>query len=514
MSQVDNQRLAKNTLMLYGRTAFSMLISLITSRVTLQTLGVVNYGISDAVGGVIGMFSVVSGSLSGSISRFITYELGHGDTEKLKRIFSTAINIQLAIGFIIVLLGETLGVWFLNTQMNIPTDRMVAANWVLQFAIWSFFIGLTQVPYGACIVAHEKMNVFAWFSIIDSCFRLIIVYLLYISPYDKLITLSLLGFAVSLGMRIAQRIYCARTFEECHYQFVFDKGLLKEMTSFAGWSFLTNTAWIFNTQGVNLLINIFFGVTFNAARGVANQIQGFVTRFYGDFMTALNPQITKSYAAGELDEMNMLVCRGARFSYFLMFTLSLPFMFEAYQVLYLWLGLVPDYTVTFFRLSMIAALITLLGQTGVTASMATGRIKWYTIIITSVGFLVFPLTWIAFKLGMPVESTYIIYIAVYATLDVIRLYIMRHLWGFPIIMYVRETFMPVVTVTAIAVVIPWIMYLEIPDSILKSLAVMAASVICAAMSTILVGLKRHERQMLINKAKVVIANKIQRKHVN
>lgn len=512
MSQVDNKRIAKNTMMLYGRTAFSMLISLITSRVTLRTLGVVNYGISDAVGGVIGMFSIVSGSLSGSISRFITYELGHGDTDKLNRIFSTALNIQMAIGFVIILLGETLGVWFLNTQMNIPEERMTAANWVLQFSIMSFFIGLTQVPYGACLVAHEKMSVFAWFSIVDSCLRLLIVYLLYISPYDKLITIAFLGFVVSLGMRIAQRIYCMRTFEECHYHFVFDKALLKEMTGFAGWSFLTNTAWIFNTQGVNILINIFFGVTFNAARGVANSIQGYVTKFYGDFMTALSPQITKSYAAGELDEMNRLVCRGARFSYFLMFTLSLPFMFEAYQVLYLWLGLVPDYTVTFFRLSMIAALITLLGQTGVKACMATGRIKWYTIIITTVGCLVFPLTWIAFKMGMPVESTYIVYIAVYTLLDIIRLYIMRHLWGFPIMMYVRETFIPVVLVTVLAVIIPWAMYLEIPDSVLKSFAVMAASVICAGASVILVGLKKSERQMLTEKVKEVISNKIHIKH--
>ena len=283
------------------------------------------------------------------------------------------------------------------------------------------------------------------------------------------------------------------------------------MTGFAGWSFLTNTAWIFNTTGVSLLVNIFFGVTFNAARGVAGSIEGYITKFYGDFMTAMNPQITKSYAAGELDAMNRLVCRGARFSYFLMFTLSLPFMFEAYQVLYLWLGLVPDYTVTFFCFSMIAALITLLGQTGYTACMATGRIKWYTIIITSVGFLVFPLTWIAFKLGMPVESTYIIYIAVYATLDVIRLFIMRHLWGFPIMMYVRETFLPVVLVTLLAIIIPWAMYFEIPDSILKSITVMAVSVISAGLSVLFIGLKKYERQLLLSKAKVVIANKILRK---
>lgn len=512
MSQVDNRRLAKNTIMLYGRTAFSMLISLITSRVTLRVLGVDNYGINDAVGAAIGMFSVVSGSLSASIGRFITFELGRGDIDKLKSIFSTSLNIQLVMGLVIILLGETLGVWFLNTQMNIPAERMTAANWVLQFAIWSFFIGLTQVPYGACIMAHEKMNVYAWFSIIESVFRLIIVYLLYISPYDKLITLSFLGFMVSLGIRIAQRIYCTRTFAECHYQFILEKRLLKEMTGFAGWSFLTNTAWIFNTQGVNILINIFFGVTFNAARGVANSIQRVVTRFYGDFMLALTPQITKSYAAGELDEMNRLVCRGARFSYFLMFTLSLPFMFEAYQVLYLWLGLVPDYSVTFFRLSMIAELITLLGQTGVTSCMATGRIKWYTIIITAVGFLVFPLTWIAYKMGLPVESTYIIYIVVYALLDIIRLYIMRHLWGFPIMMYVRETFIPVVLVTSLAVVIPWAMYHEIPDSILKSFVVMSASVICAVLSVLFVGLKKNERQMLSEKAKVVISNKIHIKH--
>lgn len=507
MSQVDNRRIAKNTMALYGRTAFSMLISLITSRVMLQALGVENYGVNDAVAGVIGMFSVVSGSLSGAISRFITYELGHGDEGKLKRIFSTSLNIQIAIGVLILLLGETLGVWFLNSHMNIPSDRMVAANWVLQFSIFSFLIGLTQVPYGACIIAHEKMTAFAWFSIIESCFRLVIVYMLYVSPYDKLITYSFLGFIVSLGLRVAQRIYCLRKFEECHYQLVFDRNLLKEMSGFAGWSFLTNTAFIFNTQGVNILINVFFGVTYNAARGIANSIQAMVTRFYGDFTTAINPQITKSYAAGELEEMNMLVCRGARFSYFLMFAFSLPFMFEAYKVLSLWLGIVPEHTVAFFRLSVIGSMITLLGQTGVTACMATGRIKWYTIIITFVGFLVFPLTWIAFKLGLAVESTYIIFIVIYAILDIIRLFIMRYLWGFPIMMFVRETICPVVLVTLLAIIVPWLMYINFSDSILKSLSVMLASVICALLSIMAVGLKKNERVMVINKARVMI-NKV------
>lgn len=503
-NSVNNKRIAKNTLMLYGRTLFSMLISLITSRVTLEALGVNNYGINSAVAGVIAMFSVVSGSLSGSISRFITFELGRKDFDKLRRIFSTSINIQLVIGVFILLLGETLGVWFLNTQMNIPDGRMVAANWVLQCAMISFFIGLTQTPYTACIIGHEKMSVFAWFSIVESIFRLGIVYLLYISPYDKLITLSVLGLCVSICMRFAQRIYCSRTFSECSYSFIIDKGLLKEMTGFAGWTFLTNTAWIFNTQGINILINIFFGVAFNAARGLATSIEGMIVKFCNDFTTALRPQITKSYAAGEIDDMNKLICRGARFSYYLLFIMSLPLMFEAHAVIYLWLGQVPDYTVTFFRLTVILALMQNLGGTGYTGCMATGRIKWYTIIITTVGCFVFPLTWIAFKLGAPVESTYYISIIIYALLNVIRLYIMRHLWGFPISMFFTKVILPVVKVTVLSLILPTILYLRLDYGIIKALIVMSTSILSGILITFIFGLSVSERSMILNKSKEIL----------
>lgn len=510
MSQVNNSLIAKNTMALYGRTLFMLFISLFTSRITLQALGVNNYGIQSAVGGVMAMFSIVSGSLSRSISRYITFELGRGDKDKLKRIFSTSLNIQLLIGLVIFLLGETLGVWFLNNQMNIPADRMTAANWVLQFSIWSFIIGLTQTPYGACIIGHERMSVYAYFGIANAVFMLIIVYLLYISPYDKLITLSALGFIVSVVMRMVQRIYCARNFEECHYQFVFDKGLMKEMSGFAGWSFLTNTAWIFNTSGLNILINIFFGVSFNAARGLAGSIEGHIKKFYGDFMTAINPQITKSYAAGQLDDMHKLVCRGTRLSYFLMFTLTLPFLFEAHIVLFLWLGQVPDYTVLFFRLSTIAQLVTLLGQTGVTACMATGKIKWYTIIITSVGFLVFPLTWIAFKLGMSVETSYIIYIIIYALLDYIRLLIMKRLLNFPIMMYVHDVLIPVLKVTTIAVILPFVLYNTLDSSIFKSFLVIVLSLLSASATSYYIGLNENERVFVTSKVNALIHKYIKR----
>ncbi len=504
MPQIDNNRIVKNTLMLYGRTALVLFISLLTSRVTLRALGIDNFGINSAVAGVIAMFSVVSGSLSRSISRFITFELGKGNHERLQRIFSTSLNIQLSIGVLILLIGETIGAWFLNTQMNIPEGRLIAANWVLQCAIFSFFIGLTQTPYTACIVGHEKMSAFAWFSIVESIIRLIIVYLLYILPFDTLITLSILGFVVSQCIRTAQRIYCIKCFAECRYSLVFDKAIVKEMTGFAGWSFLTNTVWIFSNQGVNILINIFFGVTFNAARGLAVSLEGYIKRFCTDFMTAMNPQITKSYAAGEIDDMNKLICRGTRLAYILMFVLSLPLMFEAYTVLYLWLGMVPDYTVLFFRLSTIGSLMTLLGQTGVTSIMATGQIKLYTIVISSVTVLVFPLTWLFYSLGAPVEVSYFIFIAIYAIDDILRLFIMRHLWGFPILMYIKEAIIPILYLTFLSLILPFAFNHYLNHGIVNSFIMMLVCFFSSVLAAYMVGLKSAERKMVLNKIQLLL----------
>ena len=496
---INNKIIAKNTLMLYVRTAISMLIALYTSRIVLKVLGVEDYGVRSAVGGMLAMGNIITGALANSISRYITYELGHGDLEKLKRIFSTAINIQLIIAFTIFIIGESLGVWFLNTQMNIPEGRMIAANWVLQLSLLSLFVNLTQVPYTACIVGHEKMSVFAWFSIMDSILRLVIVYLLYISPFDKLISYCALGLAVSIFMRLSLRFYCSNIFPECDYRLLFDRQLTKEMTGFAGWSFIVNTTWIFNNQGLTILINIFFGVAFNAARGIAATIEGMIKSFYSDFMTALNPQITKSYAAGQIDDMNHLICRGTRYSYYLMFVFSLPFMFEAYWVLYLWLGIVPDYTVVFFRLGVIASLIMVIGQTGLTACMATGRIKWYTIIIGIVSSFVFPLTWVAFKLGTPVEFAYIIYIIVYLIIDIIRLFIMRNLWNFPIMLFIREAMVPVVEVTLLSIVIPLALFFYLPDSLIKSAFVFIVAFVSACCSVYYVGLTNSEKTFMITK---------------
>ena len=282
-SSSNNKRIAKNTLLLYFRTFLLMAITLYTSRVVLATLGVDDYGIYNVVGGFVAMFSVISGALSSAISRFITFELGHGDKDKLSRIFSTSVNIQILLGILILILGETVGIWFLNNRMNIPIERMTAANWVLQCSLISFTINLISVPYNAAIIAHEKMKAFAYVSILEAVLKLAIVYLLLVSDTDKLILYAILHVFVALSIRLVYGIYCNRNFSECRYHLVYDKSLLKEMSGFAGWNFLTNGAYILNTQGVNLLINIFFGVAINAARGIVAQIDSAIMQFVNSF---------------------------------------------------------------------------------------------------------------------------------------------------------------------------------------------------------------------------------------
>ncbi|MCI9285906.1 MAG: lipopolysaccharide biosynthesis protein, partial [Muribaculaceae bacterium] len=366
-ASVKNKRIAKNTLLLYVRTFFTMCVSLFTSRLTLEALGVDNFGIYNVVGGLVGMFSIISGSITGSISRYLTYGIGKGDIEKLKVLFSTSVNVLLILSGIIILLGETIGIWFLTHKLNIPENQMYAAHWVLQCSLLAFVLGLISIPYNAAIVAHEKMNVFAYMTILDVLFRLGIVYTLFVTPFDRLITYSVFLVCVGLIMRLIYGIYCTRHFAECHYERVFDKGIFKDMSSFAGWTFLGNTSYLLNTQGVNMIINVFFGVALNAARGIVTQVEGAVMTLVNNFTTAFTPQITKSYAEGNMSYVHSLVCRGTKFSIFLLLFIIVPLIIEAPVVLSLWLKEVPPYTATFLRLSLCCNALLLMGNASLTA---------------------------------------------------------------------------------------------------------------------------------------------------
>lgn len=492
----NNKRIAKNTLLLYVRTFFVMLVSLYTSRVVLNVLGVEDYGIYNVVGGVVAMFSMISGSLSGSISRFITFELGRGNMEKLKLVFTTSVNIQMGLALLILILGTFVGGWFLNYHMNIPEERMFAANWVLQCSLLMFCVNLISIPYNACIVAHEHMTAFAYVGILEAVLKLVVCYLIAVSRYDKLISYAVLLLMVSIFIRIVYGVYCKRHFEECRYRRTKDISLVKEMSGFAGWTFFTNVCYLFNTQGVNILINLFFGVTLNAARGIATQVENAVMQFVNSFMMAVNPQITKSYAAGHTDDMFRLVCRGAKFSYFLMMLLALPVMLEAEYILSLWLKTVPEHSVTFLRLTIIGAMVNMLGNTGYMACMATGHIRRYVLWLSTIGCLVFPLTWLCFKLGMPAESTYVVFILVYIGVDSVRLYIMRGLLGFPVMMFVRDVLWKIVIVTAVSVVLPLLTHELLDESFLRLLAVTSVSIIVSCSCIYGIGLSTREREVV------------------
>lgn len=501
----NNKRIAKNTLLLYVRMLFTMAVSLFTSRVILNTLGVEDYGINNVVGGIVTMFSVLSGSLSSSISRFITFELGKGNIERLKTIFSTGVNIQLGMSVLIIIIAEAVGIWFLNAKMNIPADRMVAANWVFQCAILTFVLNLLSVPYNAAIIAHEKMSAFAYISVVEVTLKLIIVYMLTISPFDRLKTYAVLLLWVGAVIRFIYGYYCKRHFEECTYHFVFDKPVLKEMTGFAGWNFLGNGAYMLNTQGVNILMNLYFGVAVNAARGIATQVDAALKQFVNNFTTAVNPQITKSYAQGDLAYMHKLVCRSAKFSAFLMMFFAVPIILETNTILTIWLKTVPDYAVIFLQWIIISSFMdTVLANSLVTSMFATGKIKRYQIIVTTVGCLVFPLSWIAFKLGFEPQVGYILYFFIYTILLFVRLYLLKDMVKLPVMMYIREVLYKLAPVIVVGFAIPGILILTMDASWLRLILVCLLSVLVTAASEYFIGLSNKEKDFVAEKIKLVI----------
>jgi len=409
----NNKRIAKNTLLLYVRMLFTIIVGLYTSRVVLQTLGVDDYGIYNVVGGIVAMLAFLNSAMTAASQRFISFELGTGSKSKLKQVFCTSVTIHLAIAGIILVLAETVGLWFLNTHMNIAANRMIAANWVYQCSILTFIITVISVPYNACIVAHERMKAFAYISIIEVTLKLVVVYLLLIVHVDKLIIYAILILSVSLIIRMIYGIYCKRNFKECTYKFSFSKQLFNEMFAFAGWSIIGNLGFSLKDQGSNVVLNLFCGTAINAARGVALQVNGIISNFSSNFIMALNPQITKQYAAGNIQESVQLVYAGCRYSFYLLSIISIPVMVNLDYLLSLWLGTVPSYTTEFLFLALIAALINSMATPLVTALQATGRIRNFQIIICFIMMSELPLTYLILKLG------YKPYIAMIASIIVV-----------------------------------------------------------------------------------------------
>ena len=495
-----NKRIAKNTLVLYVRMLFTMGISLFTSRVILQTLGVEDYGISSVVGGVISMFTFINAAMVSSTQRYLNFELVRGDANQLRSVFSTSLQIHALIALAIIVLSETVGLWFLNEKLVIPEARMTAAMWVYQCSILSCAVSIMSTPYNAVIVAHEKMSAFAYISILDVSLKLLVVYLLVVLPFDKLIILAILNLLVQLFIRYIYTLYCHRHFPESYFQFRFNKTLFKEMFGFAGWSFWGNLAAILYTQGLNMMLNIFFGPIVNAARGIAVQVQSAVQQFVGGFQTALNPQITKNYASNNLPQMHSLMFRSARFSFLLLFFLSLPVLMETNFILTLWLKTVPDDAVIFTQIMICISLIYTTANPCIIANQATGKVKIYQMVVGGILLLILPISYVVLKLGAPAYSVFIVHFCIESLAQFSRMYMLRKLIHLPLWQYMKNIYIPIVSTVAIAIILPLVVRMQVAEGWLRFLEVGFTCVLSVGASSYFIGFTKQERVFFLDKS--------------
>lgn len=504
-SSANNKRIAKNTLLLYIRMLITMGISLYTSRVVLANLGVTDYGIYNVVGGFVSMFSVINSAMATSTQRYMTYSLAKGDLGQLSKVFNMAIVVHIALALIIALFCETVGLWFLYHKMIIPADRMTAAFWTFQFSVLSLIVMMMSVPYNATIIAHERMSAFAYISVLEVTLKLAIVYLLVLfSSYDKLILYAFLILVVQLIIRFTYNSYCHRHFAETKFKKNWDKSLFRQMASFAGWSLWGNLAGTMAVQGENVLLNIFFGPVVNAARGVAIQVQSAITQFAGNFQTALNPQITKTYAINELSEMHKLIIRSARFSFFMLYLLSLPILLYTPFILSIWLKEVPEYTSIFLKISLVIAIIDSVSNPLMVAAAATGRIRKYQSVVGGMILLIIPISYLLLKMGATPIAVYCVHLFISFITFFLRLYIIRPIISLSLKLYFSNLLKNVTPVALLSLPIPTIASALLDSSNTAILFInIVISVLSVALTVYCFGLEKSERNILNNKISMV-----------
>lgn len=504
----NNKRIARNTALLYFRMLLTMTVSLFTVRIVLNTLGAIDYGIYNVVAGIVMMFSFMSNTMASASQRFFAFELGRNDIAQLKKTFSLTISIYGLIAIIVLVLAESVGIWFLNTQMVIPAERLNAANWVYQFAIFSFMITIITIPYNAVIIAHEDMKIYAYISIIEVVLKLVIVYVLVYFSFDKLKLYAVLMFFVTCIITFIYKFVCKRRYVESRFKFYWDKELFNILLSYSGWTLFGASAAIFKNQGINILLNIFFGPIVNAARAIAYQVNSAVNQFVLNFFTAVRPQIIKYYASNEKDKMLKLIYQSSKFSYFLLFILSMPILLETNYILTLWLKETPQYVVVFTRLIIICALIDSLSYPLITAAQATGRIKKYQIIVGGTLLLNLPITFIFIKLGFLPQVAFYIAIAISIITLFFRLFLLKEMVGLSIKKYLGRVILVVMGASIIAYIIPLIIYINMNEWLLRFLVVGIVGLLTSLLAIYNIGLTKKEQQFLLQIIYSRVINKL------
>lgn len=495
---LENKRIAKNTLVLYLRMVFTMGVSLYTSRIVLDSLGIEDYGIYSLVSGIITMFSFLYGAMSSSTQRFLSFGLGKGNIRELNNIFNTIVKIHALLSLIILLLAETIGLWFLFEKLKIPIDRFNTACWVYQFSVLLTVVNFMSVPYNALIVAHEKMAAFAYVSIIEVLLKLIIAYLIVHISIDRLIFYSLALLFVQFIITSSYVIYARISFTETELHRKFEKKIFAEIFRFISWSFIGNIAATLYSQGLNILINIFYGPVVNAARGISVQVQGAVQQLAVNFQMAINPQITKSYSSGQITDTCSLIFRSARFSFFLLFLVVLPFLLETKFILNLWLVEVPQYTVIFTRLMICVSLVYTFANPCVIANQATGDIKQYQKFVTSVILLILPVSYMALKLGAPAYIVFVIQLLFEVLAQIPRMIVLKKYLGLPIKSYITHIYIPVIIVVFFSSIFPITIHLLMSEGLLRLILVCIVSISTIAICVFRFGVTDGERRMIVS----------------
>ena len=487
-------RIAKNTLMLYFRQILIMLVSLYTVRVILETLGAEDYGIYNVVAGIVTMFSFMSGAMSMASQRYFSFELGRGNFEQLNKVFNLSLLIYVMIGILILLLGETIGLWFISDKLVIPLEKKNSALWVYQFSIVSFLFTILTSPYMAMIIAHEDMNIYAYVSIVEVSLKLGIVFVLRLIAWDKLTLYGLLILAVTIINTTIYRIICLKKYKECSFLFYWNKDLLKEIVNFTGWNLFGSIAWVCKNQGINILLNQFFNPVIVTARSIASTVNGAVTSFSQNFGTAIRPQIIKTYASGQLKNMLLLVFYGSKGTYLLMYIFVLPLILELPMVLGLWLKNPPEYTVLFTRLVLLDVLMDSMSYSIMSAARATGKIGMYQFISGGILLLNIPVSWILLLMGTPAYSVLIVAFILTFIVFIVRLLILKRLIDFSIRQFFKMVLLPVCVISIISAILPIIIYYLLVQSILRLFLITSISVISVCLFSYYIGLNRDERQ--------------------
>ena len=491
------KRIAKNTLMLYFRQILIMIVSLYTVRVVLNTLGAEDYGIYNVVAGVVTMFSFLSSSMATASQRYFSFALGQNDSESLKKYFSMSFTIYCLIALVVLILAETVGLWFVTQKLVIPCERQKAAFWIYQASIFSMICTILTAPFMASIIAHEDMNIYAYVSIIEVVLKLGIVFLLPLFAIDKLIFYGSLMASVVFINTAIYRTICVKKYVECKFSFFWEKSLFKELVSYTGWNMFGSAVGVFKNQIVNIILNQFFNPVVNAARGIAAQVNSAVNSFAQNFSTAVRPQIIKSYASGEKEKMLQLMFRSCKATFLLMFVFALPLILEMPYVLKLWLKNVPEYAVLFTILALIDALVDTISYPLMATAQATGKIKLYQAVVGGVLLLNAPIAFVVLKLGAPAFSVFIVSISVTSLAFIVRLCILKKLINFSFWNFIWKVFIPIICCAGLAFIIPYFVRNMLDSSFIRLCVTVIVSVICVTLSGYFVALSKNERQWIV-----------------